>query len=137
MKKEDSSSNRNNASKLEHKANKSKRLSKKSYLFCYISIIIIIGTLIGGLIWQFNIDQASDYEKVDLKIALITANDDYNKELYQKLDLDKYVTVERFKEKELTTTILNEFDIAIVSNVDLSNSTIGHIKSFLQSEFDY
>lgn len=134
MKKEDSSSNRNNASKLEHKANKSKRLSKKSYLFCYISIIIIIGTLIGGLIWQFNIDQASDYEKVDLKIALITANDDYNKELYQKLDLDKYVTVERFKEKELTTTILNEFDIAIVSNVDLSNSTIGHIKSFLQSE---
>ncbi|MHA1283504.1 MAG: hypothetical protein ACTSQP_13455 [Promethearchaeota archaeon] len=115
---------------------RNKKGIKKIFVFCYISIVIIISIIAAGLLWQYTIEQNSEYKPLKLKIAFITDNNEYNKELYKKISLDDYITVDRIKESEVDSNTLENYDIVIISNVNLKSSTRTYIGNYIKESDD-
>ncbi|MHA1147514.1 MAG: oligosaccharide flippase family protein [Promethearchaeota archaeon] len=122
--------------KSKHKVTQTRRKPKKAYAFIVFSIIFIVIILTGGLIWQDHMEQVSKYQEVELDIALITSNDSYNKDLYNKLNLDDGITVDQYKEQNIESNTLQNYDVVIVSNVDLSKQTRTYIANYIAASED-
>ncbi|MHA1274702.1 MAG: hypothetical protein ACTSQS_14850, partial [Promethearchaeota archaeon] len=65
-----------------------------------------------------------------------TDNNEYNKELYKKISLDDYITVDRIKESEVDSNTLENYDIVIISNVNLRSSTRTYIGNYIKESDD-
>ncbi len=114
-----------------------KKFSKGLYrasLVCIVAIICIIG---AGFIWLLYINQNSDYVERDVKIALITDNDDYNRVLYKKLSLDNGITLDKIEVQYLLKHDLNDYDIVVVSNVDLGRAAVNKLDDYVKSSKDH
>lgn len=114
------------------------RISKKgTYKFSVISILIIIICLLVGLGIKANLEFTSEYEKIDLNIVFLHSDDGYNTDLYERLSLDNGINLEAIKEKDFDSDDLEDIDIVIASNVDLSSSSVLLINNFLNSSKDH
>ena len=113
-----------------------RKSAKKGKLFCYISILFIIGILAGGILWQYSAELNSDYKRVNLNVVLIHSNEGYDPILYNKLNLDEGVTIKPLKEQDINATNLNGIDLVIVSNVDLSNTARTYLAQYMTASND-
>lgn len=114
------------------------RISKKATIKISLISIIVIGSLLTcGLLWKLQFDINSKYREVDLDIAFIHSNDGFNKDLYDRLSLDEGVNLKDIKEKDVKSDTLNKYDIVILSNVDLSESTREFVDNYIKSSKDH
>lgn len=110
---------------------------KKTYKFCVISIIIILISLSVGLGIKINLEINSKYDQVELNALFIHAEENFNTDLYDRLDLDEGINLKSVIETEFESADLKNIDILIVSNVDLSSSSISLINTFLKSSTEH
>ncbi len=112
-------------------------LTKRVYIIFYICVVLTSAIIIGGLVWQYQIEKTSNYTEVKLNIAFVHSNDGYNEVLFNKLSLDKSINVFPIKENDIGQSTLNGFDIVIVSDVDLGQSSLYYLDQYVKSSKDH
>jgi len=110
---------------------------KNAKRFSYISIIFMLSILLGGIIWQYNAEQSSNYQGVKLKAGFIHSNEGYNPILFDKLNLDEQIIITPIKEQDVQISTLDNLDTVIISNVDLSDSSRTYLAQYLAKSQDH